>query len=123
MSLADMIKDIKGRPGFEENVGMLLAHNGVVRGRTRDGSKKVLAMQVTANELRMGEICQELGSRPGIFAISANAIEGLLKPGDDALYLVVAGDIRENVISVMTELLNRIKSEAMNKREYLEGED
>lgn len=120
MRLTQLIEAIKQRPGFEENVGMILAHNGVVRGHTRDGDKKVLAMEVSADEKKMGEICQELGSRPGIFAISADAIQGMLKPGDDALYLVVAGDVRDNVIAVLAELLNRVKSEALTKREYLE---
>lgn len=120
MGIQHMIDEIKARPGFEENVGMILAHNGVVRGHTREGHKKVLAMEVGADEKKMGAICQELGARPGIFAISADAIQGLLKPGDDALYLVVAGDVRENVIAVLSELLNRVKSEAMTKREFLE---
>lgn len=57
---------------------------------------------------------------PGIFAILAEAREGLLKPGDDLLFLVVAGDIRENVKSVFAELLDRIKSEAVLKQEYHE---
>lgn len=122
MALAEMIAEIKARPGFADKVGMILAHNGVVRGHTRKDRKKVTAMEVSANEIKMGEICQELGSRPGIFAISAEAVQGLLKPGDDALYLVVAGDIRENVIATLTELLNRVKAEAMSKKEYLDEE-
>lgn len=44
----------------------------------------------------------------------------MLKPGDDLLFLVVAGDIRENVKSVFAELLDRIKSEAVLKQEYHE---
>ena len=40
-----------------------------------------------------------------------------LKPGDDALFLIVAGDIRENVKSALGDLLDRIKSEAVAKRE------
>lgn len=122
MGIQQMIDEIKARPGFEENVGMILAHNGVVRGTTRAGRKKVFAMEVAANEEKMGAICQELGARPGIFAISAEAMQGILKPGQDALYLVVAGDVRENVTAVLTELLNRVKSEAMNKKEFLDEE-
>ncbi|MFW5837002.1 MAG: molybdenum cofactor biosynthesis protein, partial [Desulfovibrionaceae bacterium] len=34
--------------------------------------------------------------------------------------MVVAGDIRENVLPVLSELLNRIKSEAIHKRERFE---
>lgn len=123
MSLEDMVNDIKNRPGYTENCGMLLVHNGTVRAWSRKGHKKVFAVEVTPDEQKMGAICQEMGSRPGIFAISANANQGLLKPGDDLLTLVVAGDLRENVLNTMTELLNRIKSEAVSKREFLEGEE
>lgn len=119
--LDEMAAEIKSRPGFAEQAGMILLHNGIVRGFSRDGRKKVLAMRVKANEKKIGEICQELGSRPGIFAISAESVEGLLKPGDDALYLAVAGDYRENVIEAFTELLNRIKSEGMEKEEIFEA--
>lgn len=122
MSLQEMVDDIKSRPSYAENAGMILVHNGTVRAWSRDGKKKVLAVEVTPDEVKMGQICQELGSRPGIFAISADANQGLLKPGDDLLYLAVAGDLRENVISVFSELLNRIKSEAVHKKEFLERE-
>ena len=101
---------------------MILVHNGTVRAWSREGKKKVLAVEVTPDEMKLGQICQELGSRPGIFAISADAKQGLLKPGDDLLYLAVAGDLRENVINVFTELLNRIKNEAISKKEFLEKE-
>lgn len=120
MGLDEMAAEIKSRPGFEEQAGMILLHNGVVRGFSRKDGKKVVAMRIDADEKKIGEICQELGSRPGIFAISAETRQGLLKPGDDAMYLAVAGDYRENVIEVFTELLNRVKSEAITKEEILE---
>lgn len=117
MGLDKIVSDIKKRPGFAENAGMILLHNGVVRAWSRDGRKRVVAVDVMADEMKIGEICQELGSRPGIFAITAQAIQGVLKPGDDMLYLAVAGDVRENVIKVFEELLNRVKSEGVTKRE------
>ncbi len=101
---------------------MILLHNGTVRAWSRDGHKKVLAVEVKPDEYKIGQICQELGARPGIFAISAQTNPGLLKPGDDLLYLAVAGDLREHVLPVMSELLNRIKSEAMHKKEFLAEE-
>lgn len=122
MNLEQMAAEIKARPGYEEQAGMILLHNGTVRAWSRDGRKKVLAVEVKPDEFKIGQICQELGSRPGIFAISAQTNPGLLKPGDDLLYLAVAGDLREHVLPVMTELLNRIKSEAMHKKEFLAEE-
>lgn len=117
MTLDKIVADIKSRPGFEENAGMILLHNGVVRGWSRHGHKKIKAVEVFANELKIGQICQEIGAMPGIFAVTAQANQGVLKPGDDLLYLAVAGDIRENVLAAFTELLNRVKSEGVEKRE------
>lgn len=118
MTLDQMAREIKARPGYEEQAGMILLHNGTVRAWSRDGHKKVLAIEVEPDEVKIGRICQELGARPGIFAISAQANPGLLKPGDDLLYLAVAGDIREHVIPVFAELLDRVKSEAVKKKEF-----
>lgn len=47
-------------------------------------------------------------------------VEGELKPGDDVLFLVVAGDIREHVKATFSELLDRIKAEAVIKQEFTE---
>lgn len=120
MGLDEIANEIRQRPGFADQAGMILLHNGVVRGFSRDGRKKIAAMRVEADEAKLGQICQELGARPGIFAITAQSNPGLLKPGDDALYLAVAGDYRENVIAVFTELLNRVKKEAIKKEEIFE---
>ena len=42
-----------------------------------------------------------------------------MKPGDDVLFLIVAGDIRENVKAAFAELLDRKKAEAVFKQEVL----
>jgi molybdopterin synthase catalytic subunit len=42
---------------------------------------------------------------------------GILRPGDDLLFLIVAGDIRENVKPALALLLDRIKAEAIEKCE------
>ena len=118
MGLDEMVREIKSRPGFTDNVGMIMLHNGVVRGWSRDGKRKVIGMNVVPDEVKIGEICQELGATPGIFAISAQANTGFFRPGDDVLYLAVAGDLRENVISVFEELLNRVKKDGMIKEEF-----
>ncbi|PLY01037.1 MAG: molybdenum cofactor biosynthesis protein, partial [Desulfuromonas sp.] len=47
---------------------------------------------------------------------------GILEPGDDLLFLIVAGDIRENVKPALALLLDRVKSEAVSKREFSVGE-
>ena len=57
---------------------------------------------------------------PGIFRVVAQAKSGEYMAGDDLLFLIVAGDIRENVKPALGELLDRIKSEAVTKQELAE---
>ena len=121
MDTTKILADLKKRPGFIENVGMVLVHNGVVRGWARKDHAKVTAMHVTPNREKMAEICREMEQRPGIFCIHAEAEEGLLKPGDDVLFLVVAGDIREHVKATFAELLDLIKAESVIKQEFTEA--
>ena len=44
-------------------------------------------------------------------------MEGELFVGDDLLYVVVAGDLRENVFGVMSEVIDRLKKEGVSKTE------
>ena len=52
-----------------------------------------------------------------LLADAETVAAGRLKPGDDLLFIIVAGDIRENVKPVLAELLDRIKAEAVTKSE------
>ncbi len=117
MDISKAIQKIKAEPGFTDNVGMILVHNGVVRGWSRKGRQKVGSITIEPDLAKMQAICRDLESRPGIFRITAHAESGVMKPGDDVLFLIVAGDIRENVKAVFSELLDRIKAEAVFKQE------
>ena len=117
MDLTKTLAELKKEPGFAEHVGMMLVHNGVVRAWSRKDHAQIGSVRVKPNYARMQQICKELEQWPGIFRIVASANEGELKPGDDLLFLIVAGDIRENVKSAFAELLDRIKKEAVLKEE------
>ena len=117
MDINKTMQELKARPGFAENVGRTLIHNGTVRAWSRKGHETVHAVDVHPDREKIRAICAEMEQRPGIFAIIAEAAEGHLLPGDDLLFLVVAGDIRENVKATFAELLDRIKSEAVFKTE------
>lgn len=119
MDITSTLQELKKRPGFAENVGMMLVHNGVVRAWSRQGHEQVTSVNVSPDREKMQAICKEMEQQPGIFAILAEANEGVLLPGDDLLFLVVAGDIREHVKATFAELLDRIKKEAVVKQEFL----
>ncbi|OPY18755.1 MAG: MoaE protein [Syntrophus sp. PtaB.Bin075] len=115
MELSDMIKKAKSHPEFHK-VGMILCHNGVVRGTSRDG-KPVSELTVKADRARLDAIVAEMKSRPGILEVLVEVREGLLHVGDDVMYVVVAGDIRENVFPALMDTVNRIKAEVTTKQE------
>jgi molybdopterin synthase catalytic subunit len=118
MDISKTIATLKKEPGFHKKVGMILTHNGVVRATTRDG-RPVTRIEVTPDFVKMEAIRAECEKLPGVFKILVEAHGGVLAPGDDLLFIVVAGDIRENVLEALTITLNRIKSEAVAKRETL----
>ena len=117
MDISARIAEIKKEPGFGEKVGMVLVHNGTVRGFSRKDGTEVTRLTTKVDFDRIEAIRAEFEAREGIFRVVAEAIEGEMEVGDDLLYLIVAGDFRENVLSTMTDLLNTIKAEAVQKSE------
>ena len=117
MDISKTIAALKQEPGFAENVGMILVHNGVVRAWSRKDKNPVTAVDVTPDLEKILALCREFEQREGIFRVVAHAAQGHLQPGDDLLFLIVAGDIRENVKPALAELLDRVKAEAITKKE------
>lgn len=118
MTIEKMMKKIKAHPDFSK-AGMVLYHNGVVRETTREGVE-VTGLVVTVDHARLDEIVATQKAKPGIVEILVEINEGKpLKVGEDVMFLAVAGDIRENVIAVLSETLNRIKSEATSKEQFM----
>ena len=121
MDITKVIGEMKKAPGFSENVGMILIHNGVVRGWSRQDHKTVAYIDVAVDSQRVESLRKEYSKKPGIYKILIECRTGRLHPGDDLLFIVVAGDIRENVKPVLSELLDRIKAEAVTKSEIIQA--
>ena len=118
MNIATALDEIKRHPDFEK-VGMILCHNGVVRATTRDG-RKVKGLKVAVNHEILEKIIIEQSQKPGIVDIQVKIVENrVLAVGDDIMHLIVAGDVRENVISVLKETLDAIKTKVTEKTEYI----
>jgi molybdopterin synthase catalytic subunit len=90
-----------------------------VRATARDG-RKVKGLKVAVDHAKLEQIIIEQSQKPGIVDIQVNIVENKnLAVGDDIMHLMVAGDIRENVISVLSETLDAIKTKVTKKTEYL----
>ena len=118
MDITKTIAALKKEPGFTDNVGMVLIHNGVVRAWSRKDRSSVSYVDVAVNEEKLNALRDEYSKKTGIYRIIIEAQTGKLHLGDDLLFIVVAGDIREHVKPVLAELLDRVKAEAVIKTEY-----
>jgi len=114
MNIASMLEDIKKHPDYPK-AGMVLCHNGVVRATSREGDA-VTGLSLTVDHKRLVQIVEQQKLTPGIVEILVHIEEEKhLAVGDDVMFLVVAGDIRETVIKTLTDTLNLIKSEVTEK--------
>jgi len=115
MNLSILVEQVKKHPDFPK-AGMILCHNGVVRATSRNG-KPVSEVTVRADRKRLGTILEEIKAMPGIVEVLAHVNEGTLAVGEDVMYVVVAGDFRENVFDAMMAAVNRIKADVTSKTE------
>jgi len=116
MNLNALIDRIKAHPDFPK-VGMILSHVGVVRGTSRDG-RPVSGLELAADRDALAAILAEQRRRPGIVDILVEIQEGSLKVGDEVMFIVVAGDVRDHVIPVLADTLNAIKGQVTRKKEH-----
>lgn len=115
MNLNELVEQVKKHPDCHR-AGMILCHNGVVRGTSRDG-RPVSEVTVRVDWNRLEAILAEIKAMPGIVEVLAHVHEGTLKVGEDVMVVVVAGDFRENVFEAMMLAVNRIKAEVTSKTE------
>lgn len=117
VNIQGMIETIKRHPRYAE-AGMILAHNGVVRATSRDG-RKVTGLRVAVDHAKLEAVLQEKRKLPGVIEILVEIVEEQdLDVGDDVMGLVVAGDIRENVLAALSDTLNTVKSVVTSKTEF-----
>jgi len=117
MNAAAMLQSVKSHPDFHR-AGMVLCHNGVVRATARDG-RPVSGLTVAVDHDRLAVLVEKARRTPGIVDVQVEIAENRkLAVGDDVMVLIVAGDIRENVIRTLEDTLNAIKTTVTSKTEY-----
>ncbi|NNG01431.1 MAG: molybdenum cofactor biosynthesis protein MoaE [Desulfobacteraceae bacterium] len=117
MNMESLIQRVKDGPDFHK-AGMILCHNGVVRGTSRDG-RPVTGLRVAVDQARLDQVLADARKMTGVIDVQVHiAGDCDLAVGDDVMYLVVAGDVRENVIAALTDTLNTIKTAVTGKTEY-----
>jgi len=109
------ISDIK-RECPPDMLGMILVHNGIVRATSKQG-KLVAGMKLSYDQAMLDKAVRRFKKMEGIVDIRAWINEGLLKVGDDIMYVCVAGRFRKDILPVFQELITLIKTEIVREEE------
>lgn len=109
------IDEIKSRTD-PEALGMILVHNGVVRGTSKQG-KPVARMRLSYDEGKLARLIDEQKGKEGITDVKVWINKGELRVGDDIMFLLVAGRFRTDVLPVFETTLSLIKGEIVNEEE------
>ncbi|MEM1981771.1 MAG: molybdenum cofactor biosynthesis protein MoaE [Candidatus Hadarchaeales archaeon] len=106
--LRRMRKKWKGR------AGAFTCFVGMVRGRSEGGRRvKYLHYESAEKEAldTLRRIAKEGEGKEGILEVSIHHVVGDLKPGEEALYVVIASRHRKEAFSLLPRLMDRLKSE------------
>jgi len=117
MDITSMLEQIKKHPDYSK-AGMVLCHNGIVRATSREG-EPVTGLTIKVDHEGLAKIIAQQKLTPGIVDILVHIEEDKeLAVGDDVMFLVVAGDIRETVLKTLTDTLNQIKTQVTRKTQF-----
>jgi molybdopterin synthase catalytic subunit len=109
------VSEVKALPEAS-GIGMILVHEGIVRGHSRAG-EPVSGMALGVDRERLARLLEEAAAWPGVVAVRAGVNEGALAVGDTIMNVLVAGDIREHVFGALQLLVGRIKNEVVTELE------
>ncbi|MCD6164184.1 MAG: molybdenum cofactor biosynthesis protein MoaE [Candidatus Odinarchaeota archaeon] len=123
ISLQEIIDEIKRSPRINE-VGAIACFIGIVRGKGKDGSRvkklEFEAYEEEANKV-LSKICEETIEKNGVIDAHIHHNVGTLNVGEDIVYVVVAGEHREETFQALREAVERFKKEApIWKKEHTE---
>jgi len=114
LSLLDLLESVRKRPDYHK-VGAMALFVGVVRGETKKG-EAVTSLELEAYDKKADEalekICRDLKSKRGVVDVQIHHFTGEFERGEDLVYVLVAGEHRQNVFPVLQEAVERYKKEA-----------
>jgi molybdopterin synthase catalytic subunit len=120
--LADLIDNVKSETNFGK-AGAITLFIGVVRSESRKGEVvqklELQAYEEKANQT-LKQICDDLRKKPDIIDVQIHHLLGEFSPGEDIVYVLVAGSHRQNMFSTLEEAVERYKKEApIFKKEHV----
>ena len=111
VTLPDLFRKL--RQDIGENVGAIGCFVGVVRGISEKEERvKFLRYQSSEDAVKkLEQIAADIEKRPNIRRVMIHHIVDEIAPGEDAIYVLVAGRRRDDVFKALPELMNRVKAE------------
>jgi molybdopterin synthase catalytic subunit len=112
VSLELLLRRMRRR--WRGKAGAFTCFVGAVRGRSEEGRRvRHLHYEVAEEEAlsSLRRIAEEAEEKEGILEVSLHHVVGDLRPGEEALYVVIASRHRGEAFSLLPRLLNRIKRE------------
>ncbi len=117
--LNNALKEIKSSVD-NKGLGMILVHNGLVRGTPKDKRGVVKSLTLSYNKEKLQQAVDNTYKKnPGIKKVIVWINEGNLSVGDDMMYVIVAGDRRKNILRPFEELIEEIKEAVVQEQEKL----
>lgn len=107
-----LIKKVQKNPVIKK-AGAIGTFTGIVREHTQETQTTYLEFEKyekMADE-RIEQICTELKQKEGILDVVIHHKVGRIDPGEDIVYIVVASAHRKELFPVLSEAIERVKSE------------
>jgi molybdopterin synthase catalytic subunit len=120
VTLTDVVEKTRRTKNFSR-AGAVMVFIGTVRNHT--GRRQVTRLELQAYEEQADKalraICRSLRKREGITDVQIHHLLGAFEPGEELVYVLVAGTHRHLVFPVLQEAVERYKTEApIFKKEY-----
>jgi molybdopterin synthase catalytic subunit len=122
VDLPDLLRRL--RKDLGEEAGAIGCFVGVVRALSSKGEKvKHLSYEAAEDAAKkLEEIASEVERQPNIKRVMIHHVVDQLKPGENAIYVLVAGKKREDVFKALPEVMNRAKKDVpIWKKEVIEN--
>ena len=104
----------KLRSEHKGKAGAIASFVGIIRGTSKDGEKvKYLHYECAEGVVKeLEQIAADFERLPGILGVMIHHVIDDLKPGEDAIYILVAGEHRAEVFTALSRIMDRVKAEA-----------
>lgn len=114
ITLVDLLKKVRENPELKK-AGAISCFIGIVRGDAiKGGEVKRLHIEAYEEEAvkSLRKIAEEILQQPGIIDVRIHHAVGELEVGEDIVYIIVAGDRRDQVFKALRDAVERMKKEA-----------